>query len=168
MYCIVNDSNIITNIILCEDVTAHILGALPAYDGAVIGNEYVPTASDESKMDRILQSKSDLNTYLMEHPLLWTDGNYYSITEEKQNQLTRVFAVYEIDLALGKEAKLEWNDTGERCREWSKEELSMLASAINERVRPLVKYQQDKEIEMKNAVTQAELDAIEVNYDEVE
>lgn len=119
------------------------------------------------KTARIVQTKTDLAAYLEAHPLQWTDGNYYSITEEKQNQLTRVFAVYEINTALGKPAKLEWNDTGERCREWDKAELSMLASAINERVRQLVKYQQDMEVAIRNASTLEELEGIVVDYDMV-
>lgn len=40
-YCIVDENNIITNIIVCEDEeSAMKLGARPYYDGAVIGGEY--------------------------------------------------------------------------------------------------------------------------------
>ena len=131
------------------------------------GGNWYEKPLEDVKTEKIKKSKTDLAAYLEAHPLQWTDGNYYSITEEKQNQLTRVFAVYEIDTALGKQAKLEWNDTGERCREWDKAELSMLASAINERVRPLVKYQQDVEVAIRNASALEELDGIVVDYDTV-
>lgn len=40
-YCIVDENNIITNIIVCEDEeSAEKLGTKPYYDGAVIGGEY--------------------------------------------------------------------------------------------------------------------------------
>lgn len=41
-----------------------------------------------AKAARIQQSKTALEDYLEAHPLQWTDGEYYSITEKKQNQLT--------------------------------------------------------------------------------
>lgn len=123
---------------------------------------------DVEKARRIQQSNDDLADYLLAHPLLWTDGNYYSITEKKQNQLTRAFALYDIDTALGKNPKLMWNDTGEVCREWTREELALLASAIGERVRPLVEYQQSKEVAIREAETLQALDAIEVDYGSVE
>lgn len=164
MKYIILEENTISNIINADEQFANEIGAFPYYNGAEIGKSYFPP---EIKEQKILQSKTDLQTYLAKHPLQWTDGNYYTITEQKQNQLTRAFAVYEIDTALGLNPVLEWNDTDEKCREWSKEELSLLASSINQRVRPLVKYQQAKEVEIRNAQTLEELNAITVNYDEV-
>ena len=42
-YCILNDETIIENMIVCEDdTTAELFGAVPAYEGARIGDPYAP------------------------------------------------------------------------------------------------------------------------------
>ena len=40
------------------------------------------------KAERIADSKQQLADYLLTHPMQWTDGQYYAITAEKQQQLT--------------------------------------------------------------------------------
>lgn len=152
-----------------EDIKTWVEGATAEELAAWEAEHPAPAVDlDVEKARRIQQSNDDLADYLLAHPLLWTDGNYYSITEKKQNQLTRAFALYDIDTALGKNPKLMWNDTGEVCREWTREELALLASAIGERVRPLVEYQQSKEVAIREAETLQALDAIEVDYGSVE
>ena len=41
-YCIVNADGIIENIIVADESFAAEIGALPSYDGAVIGGAYAP------------------------------------------------------------------------------------------------------------------------------
>ena len=42
-YCILNDKKTIENMIVCEnDTTAELFGAVPAYEGARIGDPYAP------------------------------------------------------------------------------------------------------------------------------
>ena len=42
-YCILNDKKTIENMIVCEDdATAELFGAVPAYEGARIGDPYAP------------------------------------------------------------------------------------------------------------------------------
>ena len=119
------------------------------------------------KSNRIAQSKTDLSTYLESHPLLWTDGEYYSITAEKQAQLTSKIMAATMAQTLSTDYHLTWNSTREVCKEWTLQDLSALAFAIDARVTALVTYQQTKEVEIRNATTQEELDAIEVDYDSV-
>ena len=121
-----------------------------------------------SKSDRIQQSKTDLANYLAAHPLQWTDGNYYSITAEKQAKLTSKIMAVTMAQTLSQPYNLTWNSTGEICTEWTLSDLSALAFAIDQRVTALVSYQQEKEVAMRNAQTQEELDAIEVDYDSVQ
>lgn len=116
-----------------------------------------------TKAERIAQSKADLEAYLAAHPLTWTDGEQYSITQEKQSQLTSTLAAAQID---GEPP--EWNTTGGQCRAWDVTELSTLAVAIKNRVKALVKYQQAQEIAMNAATTLDELNAIVVDYDSVQ
>ena len=60
---------------------------------------------------------------------------------------------------------LTWNSTGEVCKEWTLQDLSALAFAIDARVTSLVTYQQTKEVEMRNAESMEELNAIVIDYD---
>ena len=128
----------------------------------IISPEETAAELAAAKVEHIAQSKADLAAYLESHPLQWTDGAYYAITQEKQNQLMGTIAAAQID---GKPP--EWNSTGGQCREWDAAELSALAVAIKDRVKALVKYQQAQEIAMNAAETMDELDAIIVDYDSV-
>lgn len=135
------------------------------------GGEYraLPqTASPEEKARRINQSKEQLAQYLEKHPLLWTDGEYYSITAEKQAQLTSKIMAATMAQTFSSDYILTWNSTGEVCREWALQDLAALAFAIDARVTALVSYQQTQEVAMRGAGTKEELDAIVVDYDTVQ
>lgn len=139
-------------------------------DGVLTGITPVdpPTPDLEPlKEQRIAQSKTDLAAYLASHPLQWTDGNYYSITAEKQAQLTSKIMAATMAQQSGVRYTLTWNSTGEVCKEWTIEDLSALAFAIDARVTALVTYQQTQEVAMRNATTLDELNAIAVDYDKV-
>lgn len=121
----------------------------------------------ENKITRIEQSKTDLDIYLATHPLLWADGNYYSITKEKQNQLTSKIMAATLAQSLSTDYDLTWNSTGEVCKSWTLQDLSALAFAIDKRVTALVSYQQTQEVAMREAATLEDLEAVEVDYDTV-
>lgn len=123
---------------------------------------------ETAKAERISKSKTDLETYLLNHPLLWTDGEYYAITAEKQNQLTSKIMAATMAQTMSTDYTLTWNSTGEVCKEWTLQDLSALAFAIDARVTALVTYQQTKEVEIRNAESMEELDAIVIDYDSVE
>ena len=126
-----------------------------------------PDTLSENKLARIAQSKADLATYLESHPIQWTDGNYYSITAEKQAQLTSKIMAATMAQTLSQPYTLTWNSTGDVCTEWELADLSALAFAIDQRVTALVSYQQTQEVAMRNAETQEALDVIVVDYDSV-
>lgn len=126
-----------------------------------------PDALEEAKADKISKSKTDLADYLETHPLQWTDGEYYSITAEKQQQLTSKIMAATMAQTLSTEYTLTWNSTGEVCKEWTLQDLSALAFAIDARVTALVTYQQTQEVAMRNAATLEDLEAIVVDYDTV-
>lgn len=116
---------------------------------------------------RIVESKEDLAAYLETHPITWTDGEQYSITAEKQAQLTSKIMAATMAQTLSQPYTLTWNSTGQVCREWTLPDLSALAFAIDDRVTALVSYQQTQEVAMRNAASREELDAIVVDYDAV-
>lgn len=58
-YCIVDADGIIENIIVADEAFASEIGAVPSYDGAVIGEAYAPPAPEpeptaEELMDILL------------------------------------------------------------------------------------------------------------------
>lgn len=132
--------------------------------------EIAPDEQEElknAKTKKILQSKTDLATFLTQNPLTWTDGNQYSVTSEKQQQLTSKIAVAQMAQQAGQPYTLTWNTTGDVCQEWTLENLVALAFAIDAYVTPLVSYQQEKEVEIKNCEIVEDVNAIEIDYSSV-
>lgn len=117
------------------------------------------------KIERVTITKSDLATYLATHPLIWTDGNKYTVTAEKQSLLTTQLSLYQTALSSGYAYELKWNSTGNESTVWKYEDLVELALAINKYVQTLVAYQRAKEIEIMSCETLQELESIIVDYD---
>ena len=143
------------------------LGAITEEQRQTILNDGVALTLEEVKAQRIQQSKDDLDTYLEGHPITWTDGNQYSITREKQQQLTSKILSATLAAQTSMPYTLTWNATGEECTTWTLENLAALAFAIDARVTALVSYQQAKEVAMQAAATLEELEGVNVDYDEV-
>ena len=119
------------------------------------------------KLERIAESKAQLSDYLLCHPMQWTDGQYYAITAEKQQQLTSKIMSATLAAQTSTPYSLTWNATGEECQAWTLENLTALAFAIDARVTSLVSYQQAQEVVMREAATLEALEAIPVDYDSV-
>ena len=119
------------------------------------------------KVERIAESKAQLSGYLLCHPMQWTDGQYYAITAEKQQQLTSKIMSATLAAQTAQPYALTWNATGEECQAWTLENLTALAFAIDARVTSLVSYQQAQEVAMRDAPTLEALEAIPVDYDSV-
>ena len=162
-YLIVNqESGIIDNIIVITNPEmVNYFEGRSYYAGARIGDYYNPPEHQEAKIN---ESKVELATFLANNPIKWKDGKYYSVTQEKQSQLTSIIATYQIEVKTNPSAVITWNSTGEECVEWNINELCALAVAIKDYVKPMVTYQQEKEIEIKNCKSVAEVDAVEIDY----
>lgn len=107
-----------------------------------------------------------LKEFLKSHPLLWTNGKHYGVTEEDQNQLLGNYNGWKMDQALGIDSKLEWNACNEACTEWTEPELLMLISAIYKYAKKMVKLCQKYKVLIINATTKAELSSIDLVYTE--
>lgn len=123
---------------------------------------------EDLKNSKIYESKFLLQNYLLNNPLQWVDGEYYSITQEKQNQLTSKIMAATMAQTLSQPYTLTWNSTGDVCKSWTLQNLSALAFAIDEKVTKLVTYQQQKEIEINNCQTIEELNNIIIDYGSVQ
>lgn len=97
------------------------------------------------------------------NPILYND-EYYSVTEEEQSLLNNL-ASYERAKNAGVEYTLKWNFTGNKCVEWTYEELVKLSLSIAEYVTPKVEIQQQIELDIKACETLKDIDKIEIPYD---
>lgn len=120
---------------------------------------------EATKADMIQRSKELLAEWLSRNPMLYTDGNYYSVTEEKQALLNSNLASYERAKAAGIDYPLKWNSTGAECTEWEYSELLALSLSIAAYVAPKVAMQQAIELEIKAAETMEQLDKVVIDYE---
>ena len=179
MKALINENNVVTSLLRAGyidgavDVTADVPEDFEPYkykleNGSFLLNpDYVPPSADISaeKLAKIEESKTKLAEWLANNPLLYSDGKYYSVTEEKQSLLNSNIASYERAKALGIDYPLKWNSTGEECTEWTYESLVTLSLTIAAYVAPKVSKQQSIEITIKSCETAEELDKVVISYD---
>lgn len=155
---------------------------------------YIGNAStlEEIKETMILQTKLNLAQYLQDNPLFskckYEDGRYYTITKEKQDQLTSTLASYMSDilpqLVIGMSTSkvtiesveqfiltldnlpqtITWNDEGGICETYSYKELYQLKCEIFATVKPLVSMQQTMEVKIKETETIEDVLKINIAY----
>lgn len=104
-----------------------------------------------------------LAVYLAAHPITWTDGALYSVTEADQQRMLMYFSTY----SMGLREKLEWNSHTKKCREFTTEEFMQLCAAINNFVAPRVKKCQEYKERIFAAQTIQEVEAITFDFDDV-
>ena len=120
---------------------------------------------NQYKLNRVQESKIELGQWFIDNPMQFTDGKYYSVTEEKQALLNGNLASFERATKAGIDYPLKWNSTGEECVEWSYDDLLNLSLSIAAYVAPRVSAQQALEIQIKNCTTMEELESIEIKYE---
>ena len=140
-------------------------------DGELIDvTEIEPIVTEDEieahKTKRIQESKILLAKWLNDNPILYTDGKYYSVTEEKQALLNGNLASYERAKSVGVEYPLKWNSTGSSCVEWEYNDLLALSLTIAAYVAPKVAIQQNIELDIKACETMEDIDAVVIDYDE--
>ena len=120
---------------------------------------------EECKEEKIALSKSMLSEWLAHNPMLYSDGNYYSVTEEKQSLLNSNLASYERATAAGIPYPLKWNSTGAECTEWEYADLTALSLSIAAYVAPKVSIQQALEVQIRACETKEEVDSVVISYE---
>lgn len=126
---------------------------------------------DESKLSLeelkdylIRKNKKNLSDYLYNHPMTYNNKTY-TITEDKQSQLTGLLQAYQYAKAIGLDIELSWNETGGECTPYTFEELVEIYLQMLNIVKPIVTYQQHIEIEIRNAETKEEIQAIDITFE---
>lgn len=120
---------------------------------------------EECKEEKISLSKLMLSEWLANNPMLYSDGNYYSVTEEKQSLLNSNLASYERATAAGIPYPLKWNSTGAECTEWEYTNLTALSLSIAAYVAPKVSTQQAVEVQIRACETKEEVDGVVISYE---
>lgn len=120
---------------------------------------------EEYKEEKIVRSKLMLSEWLANNPMLYSDGNYYSVTEEKQSLLNSNLASYERATAAGISYPLKWNSTGAECTEWNYADLTALSLSIAAYVAPKVSTQQAVEVQIRACETIEEVDSVVISYE---
>ena len=126
---------------------------------------YTDNSLQLAKEIKIVDSKIQLAEWLAANPMQYTDGNYYSVTEEKQSLLNSNLASYERAKAAGLEYPLKWNSTGSECVAWEYSDLLALSLMIAAYVAPKVSMQQSIEIAINACESIEKLNEIVISYE---
>lgn len=133
--------------------------------GYALNPDYADNELNSAKAQKIIESKVNLAEWLENHPMQYTDGKYYSVTEEKQALLNSNLASYERAQDAGFPYPMKWNATGEECEEWDYPDLVALSLTIAGYVAPKVAAQQAVEIEINACTSIEELAEVVIDYD---
>ena len=131
----------------------------------VIPTEITAAELDKYKALKIAKTKESLYEWLANNPMLYSDGNYYSVTEEKQSLLNSNLASYERATAAGISYPLKWNSTGAECTEWKYADLIALSLSIAAYVAPKVSIQQALEVQIRACETKEAVDSVVISYE---
>ena len=123
-------------------------------------------------LDALRAAKQDANKaaladWLAAHPLTWTDGKVYGVTEQDQTEMAINLAQYQLAAAAGQPAALEWHAQKQQCHTFTIDEYTALSLAIAAYVYPYRRYQEQVKAAIYAAESEAELDAIEIDYGSV-
>ena len=146
---------------------------IPRYklvDGkTVLRSEEEIAADSLNKLRAVKQEKNKkaLADWLAAHPLTWTDGNVYGVTEQDQTEMAINLAQYQLAAAAGQPAALEWHAQKQQCHTFTIDEYTALSLAIAAYVYPYRRYQEQVKAAIYAAQGKEELDAIKIDYGSV-
>ena len=105
-----------------------------------------------------------LAEFLHDNPIQWTNGKHYGATEEDQTLMLNNYNAWKMYSSSGVPVKLEWNANNERCTEWEEEEYLALLGAIYTYAKKMLKLCQWYKVQIANAPTRADIEAIDLVY----
>ena len=126
-----------------------------------------PADLDTLRAAKQEQNKKALADWLAAHPLTWTDGKVYGVTEQDQTEMAINLAQYQLAAAAGQPAVLEWHTQKKSCHTFTLEEYTALSLAIAAYVYPYRRYLEAVKETIYEAQSKEELDVIEIDYGSV-
>ena len=122
----------------------------------------------EYKEVRIEQSKTLLEKFLNDHPLISACKNNifapYTATTEKQNLFMNQCVTYYFNTVNHIEDTLMWNERGKPCTVWTMEEALKFMNAMKAYTKPLVSAQQQYEVDILALPDKAAVEAYVIDY----
>ena len=136
-----------------------------AYQGDVTVVD-VPDPRPLSEIQSVRQeeNKAALAAWLAGHPLTWTDGNVYGVTEEDQNEMSLNLQQYQVQVAAGRSVNLEWHTQKKQCHTFTPEQYTALLLAIIDYVYPYRRYQEAVKAAIYAAETTEAVEAVAIDY----
>ena len=136
-----------------------------AYQGDVTVVD-VPDPRPLSEIQSVRQeeNKAALAAWLTAHPLTWTDGNVYGVTEEDQNEMSLNLQQYQVQVAAGRSVNLEWHTQKKQCHTFTPEQYTALLLAIIDYVYPYRRYQEKVKAAIYAAETTEAVEAVVIDY----
>lgn len=135
-------------------------------------HEATITAMDLTKLKqlKIQESKDKLAVWCADNPIVIDIkgsgiAGTYTVTKEKQDELSKMLKLIDAAQELGVELKPTWNETGKQCEIYTKHQLQQLSLAIMAHVYPNIEKQRMIEVEIMKCETPQEVLAIEIFYD---
>jgi hypothetical protein len=121
---------------------------IPIYGKSEYEKKIDKLSLEEIRSTKQSENKKALSDFLSNNPLLWTDGNYYGVTQEDQDEMIADKTAYEFKKSIGDESwKLQWHPVHSECKDFTEEEFAGLLNAIVDFVYPYrqleMKYKKD-------------------------
>ena len=136
-----------------------------AYQGKVfVEDAEDPRPLSEIQSVRQEENKAALAAWLTAHPLTWTDGNVYGVTEEDQNEMSLNLQQYQVQVAAGRSVNLEWHTQKKQCHTFTPEQYAALLLAIIDYVYPYRRYQEAVKAAIYAAETTEAVEAVVIDY----
>ncbi len=113
---------------------------------------------------RQTENKAALAEWLVAHPLQWTDGKTYGVTEDDQKEMALNLMQYQVAVQAGQPKVLEWHAQKESCRTFEQSEYVALSLAIADYVYPYLRYQESVKEAIYQAQTAEEVANVKIDY----
>lgn len=113
------------------------------------------------------QNKRALADWLSAHPLTWTDGNVYGVTEQDQTEMAYNLTKFQFQPPNQEPTLLEWHAQKKERHTFTLDEYKDLFFAIDSYVEPYRRYQESVKQAIYKAETAQEIESIQIDYSSV-
>ena len=139
---------------------------VPVYSKTKEEMEYEAMTLEEYKEKCQTENKAALAKFLKNNPILWTDGLYYGVTQEDQNEMNLDLTTYRLKQSMGDSKwKLQWHSIKSDCRDFTEEEFLALLNAIIEFVYPYRQIEMNYKEAIYTSTTKEEVAEIKLIYE---